>query len=220
MPSSDAELVVLADPRIAAIPTSDCHQPLVDLRHEPRLRLDPRKADPAGAFAHLRSGVADRLLDAQASLPTGLGLLIVEGYRPMALQRHYFDAYRAALARTRPDWPAARLHAEASKYVAPPQVAPHPTGGAVDLTLCTSDGVELDLGTSVNASPLDSAGACYTSATNISPAASRHRATLAAALHQAGLVNYPTEWWHWSYGERYWAFTTGAPSATYAPIQP
>jgi D-alanyl-D-alanine dipeptidase len=28
-------------------------------------------------------------------------------------------------------------------------------------------------------------------------------------------VNYPTEWWHWSYGDRYWALMTGAPAARY-----
>jgi len=32
-------------------------------------------------------------------------------------------------------------------------------------------------------------------------------------------VNYPTEWWHWSYGDRYWAFVTGAPHALYGPTK-
>jgi D-alanyl-D-alanine dipeptidase len=32
------------------------------------------------------------------------------------------------------------------------------------------------------------------------------------------LVNYPTEWWHWSYGDRYWALMTGAPAALYGPV--
>jgi D-alanyl-D-alanine dipeptidase len=41
--------------------------------------------------------------------------------------------------------------------------------------------------------------------------------TLAAALSAAGFVNYPTEWWHWSYGDRYWAMVTGEPAALYAP---
>lgn len=38
---------------------------------------------------------------------------------------------------------------------------------------------------------------------------------LGEALSAAGLVNYPTEWWHWSYGDRYWALQTGAPAALY-----
>ena len=39
-------------------------------------------------------------------------------------------------------------------------------------------------------------------------------------LGGAGLVNYPTEWWHWSYGDRYWALLTGAPAALYGPVGP
>ena len=34
------------------------------------------------------------------------------------------------------------------------------------------------------------------------------QSVLAKALHTAGLVNYPTEWWHWSYGDRYWAMAS------------
>ena len=33
-----------------------------------------------------------------------------------------------------------------------------------------------------------------------------------------GLVNYPTEWWHWSFGDRYWALLTGARHALYGPV--
>jgi D-alanyl-D-alanine dipeptidase len=74
----------------------------------------------------------------------------------------------------------------ADRRVSPPEVAPHSAGAAIDRTLCADDGTELDL------------------------------ATLAESLHAAGLVNYPTEWWHWSYGDRYWAMATGAPRAIYA----
>jgi zinc D-Ala-D-Ala dipeptidase len=41
---------------------------------------------------------------------------------------------------------------------------------------------------------------------------------LAEALRAAGLVNYPTEWWHWSYGDRYWALATGARHAVYGIV--
>jgi D-alanyl-D-alanine dipeptidase len=42
---------------------------------------------------------------------------------------------------------------------------------------------------------------------------------LGDALSGAGLVNYPTEWWHWSYGDRYWALVTGAPTTRYGPVR-
>ena len=212
-------MILLSDQRISAIPLSDNGEPLVDLRQVDELRLDGRLADAAGAYAHLREATVERLLAAQRSLPGGLRLLIVEGYRPLSLQTAYFEGYRDELRATFPDWEPARLHVEASKYVSPPEVAPHSTGGTVDLTLCTADGVELDLGTAVNDSPVASANACFTGSPDIAPLARANRDVLSAALSGAGLVNYPTEWWHWSFGDRYWALSAGADSTRYGPVE-
>lgn len=129
-----------------------------------------------------------------------------------------FTGYRGELRRRHPDWSPQRLHRETTKFVSPVDVAPHSTGGALDLTLCTDDGVELDLGTAIDATPEDSADACFTDAPTIGRAARRHRQILADALGGAGMVNYPTEWWHWSYGDRYWALITGAPHTRYGPV--
>lgn len=150
-------------------------------------------------------------------LPDGLRLLFVEGYRPPDLQRRYFEKYARTLRAEHPDWPAERIRTAASRYVSPPEIAPHTAGAAVDLTLADAHGRELDLGTRMNATPEESAGACYTDADGISAEARAHRSVLGRALRGAGLVNYPTEWWHWSYGDRYWALSTGAPAALYGP---
>ncbi|MBV8931740.1 MAG: M15 family metallopeptidase [Kutzneria sp.] len=212
-------MILLSDPRIADIRVADNGDGLVDLRTVPELRLDDRLADDSGAFAMVRRHVLLRLLDAQSALPEGLRLLIVEAYRPLDLQRSYFEAYQDELRALHPRWSADRLHAEASKYVSPPQVAPHSTGGTVDLTLCTSDGVELDMGTAVNASPEASDNTCFTAARAIPARARRNRRVLVTALSAVGMINYPTEWWHWSYGDRYWAHVTGCGTTLYAPVQ-
>ncbi len=210
------EIVLLSDKRIAETSVRECGEPLLDLRTVEALQLDLRLADPAGAFAHVRVSVADRLVAAQTRLPRGLRLLIVEGYRPPALQWRYFADALARHRAAHPEWDEGRARIETSRYVAPPEVAPHTTGGAVDLTLCTADGVELPMGTSVNATPPESDEACYTTSADISPEARENRRLLSAAMTSAGFVNYPTEWWHWSYGDRYWAFSAGAHHATYA----
>ncbi|KOG22517.1 M15 family metallopeptidase [Streptomyces viridochromogenes] len=210
-----SEIVLMSDPKIAAIPVADCGEPLVDVRlHEP-LAVDSRRADRAGAFAHLREGVLLRLLKAQALLPEDIRLLFVEGYRPPALQRDYFEEYADELRADNPHWSAPRVREAASRYVSPPEIAPHSAGAAVDLTLISADGHELDMGSPLNASPEDSDGACYTDADNIGSAARANRRVLRDALTAAGLVNYPTEWWHWSYGDRYWALSAGADRAVY-----
>ncbi|MGW2658539.1 M15 family metallopeptidase [Streptomyces sp. NPDC001478] len=205
----------MSDPRVAAIPITDCGEPLVDVRGT--LLVDDRRADATGAYAHLRRGVLDRLVHAESLLPDGLRLLFVEGYRPPDLQRLYFEEYAGELRAANPAWSDDQVHRAASRYVSPPEIAPHSAGAAVDLTLVGADGTELDMGTRVNASPEESDGACYTDAASISPHARANRALLTDALSTAGLVNYPSEWWHWSYGDRYWALTFGRPAATYGP---
>ncbi|MEW1638551.1 M15 family metallopeptidase [Streptomyces sp. NPDC093801] len=210
--------VLMADPRVAAIPVTGSDEPLVDLRTRSHLRVDTRKADPAGHYAHVRQGVADRLARAAGLLPAGITFLFVEGYRPPDLQRHYFTAYRERLRDLRPDLDEAGRHLAASRYVSPPEIAPHSAGSAIDLTLCTEDGRELPMGTSVNASPEDSALRCYTAAPDIDPESRANRDLLGSVLTAAGFVNYPTEWWHWSYGDRYWALGTGRAAALYGPV--
>lgn len=210
-------MLLLSDPTIRAMSFQEVGDPVLDLREVPELRLDKRLADADGLFASLRSGTLDRLLTAQETLPTDLRILVVEGYRPLPLQQRYFSEYEDELRERYPEWDADRVHVEASKYVSPPQVGPHCTGGAVDLTLCTSDGDELDLGTQVNDSPVASENACFTAAEGISAQARQNRDVLVKALTGVGLVNYPTEWWHWSFGDRYWAAMTGNGHAIYGP---
>lgn len=211
-------IVLMADPRLTGIPVRECGDPLVDLRTRRLIAIDHRRRDPAGDWRQARSGLAQRLDSAARSLPAGVRLLHVEGYRPPALQARYFAEYRSELAVARPDLNPEALRRLTSRYVSPPEVAPHSAGAAVDLTLCDDSGIELDLGTMVNANPEQSAGGCYTAAENISATGRANRAVLAAAMTVAGFVNYPTEWWHWSYGDRYWALVSGAPAAIYGTL--
>jgi D-alanyl-D-alanine dipeptidase len=210
------EIILMSDARVAAVPVRECGESLMDVRRDASLLTGVRPEDEPAAY-FVREGVIDRLLKAQASLPTGIRLLLVEGYRSLSLQQQYFKGYADQLRAENPDWSDERIIMAASRFVSPPEIAPHSAGAAVDLTLVDADGRELDLGTPIDASPEESAGACYTAAANISDEARANREILSAALTAAGLVNYPTEWWHWSYGDRYWALTTEAAAAVYGP---
>ena len=210
--------MLLSDPVIAAVRTEDCGEPVVDVAADPRLRTDAREAPHNPLLHHVRSGLRDRLLEAEASLPPGVHLLLVEGYRPPAVQLQQFTAYADLLRVRYPDWPPEQVRREASRFISPPEVAPHCTGGAIDLTLCADDGVELDMGTEVNASPVASADRCYTASPDIPAEAAHNRRLLTTALAAVGLINYPTEWWHWSFGDRYWAYATDA-DARYAALR-
>jgi len=199
--------ILLSDPRVAAIPVRERHEPLVVL-----------DAGFGPGRALVRAGLAVRLDTARDLLPMGISLRVVEGHRPVAAQRAIIAAYSAEICAARPGVSAHDLHRLTSRFVAPVAVAPHVAGAAVDLTLVDACGDELDLGTRIDETPEESDGRCFTSATGISPDARAHRDLLARVLGAAGLVNYPTEWWHWSYGDRYWALMTGADAALYGPV--
>ena len=115
-----------------------------------------------------------------------------------------------ACAAAHPDADAAEVHRLASRFVSPPEVAPHTAGAAVDVLLTTPEGEVLDVGCPVDASPEASGGRCYTGHPDVTGEALALRRELVRAMAGAGLVNYPTEWWHWSWGDRYWAHATGA----------
>lgn len=199
--------VLLSDPRVLAVPVVEAGDPLVALA----ARLSP-------ARALVRAGLADRLVRADRALPAGLRLRVVEGHRAPADQQRIIDAYTADVRRAQPDADAVEVARLSSRFVAPLAVAPHVAGAAVDLTLVDDTGRELDLGTPIDATPEQSGGRCYSAARDIPLEARELRIVLADALGGAGLVNYPTEWWHWSFGDRYWALVTGAPAALFGPV--
>jgi D-alanyl-D-alanine dipeptidase len=214
-------MILLSDPRVAAVPADDCGDELTDLRQTGVLFADDSTGGGHSCtHALVRKELATRLLGAQSRLPGGIRLLVAEGYRDLAAQRTIYNEYEALLRLAHPDWPDTRVLTETSKFVAPVGVAPHSTGGAVDLTLCAADGAELDMGTPLDATPEASGDACFTATRHISARARENRQPLCGVLAAVGMVNYPTEWWHWSYGDRYWALLTGAPAALYGPVTP
>jgi D-alanyl-D-alanine dipeptidase len=83
---------------------------------------------------------------------------------------------------------------------------PHQTGGAIDVTLCDSKGLELNMGTKY---------AEFTDKTRTYPLKDdkllineselKNRTILYNAITSTGLLNYPMEWWHYSFGDRAWA---------------
>ena len=195
--------ILLADPVVRAVRVLDNGDPLVPLDYAPGVLV--------------REGLARRLDVARALLPSGVDLRVIEGHRTIADQSAIIERYTSELRDLHPSADEVELARLSSRFVAPLNVAPHVAGAAVDLTLVTTAGAELWMGTAVDATPEESDGACFFAA-EVDAEARHNRTVLADALGSAGLVNYPTEWWHWSYGDRYWAHATGAATAPYGHL--
>ncbi|PQV64662.1 D-alanyl-D-alanine dipeptidase [Abditibacterium utsteinense] len=204
-----------------AVIIRECGETLVDfLQLCPDLILSP--VHPVFEFPRVhmvRESVAKMLCEAAARVPAGLRLQIVEGYRPIAVQRaHYKRAYEEAQKRF-PGADEAKIQLEAGRYSAPPDAItppPHLTGGAVDLELIDANGERLDFTSPFNLFDMKRAAM---HARGLSPQAEKNRALLREILEPTGLTNYADEWWHWSYGDNGWALRVGAPNAIYNRIE-
>lgn len=168
----------------------------------------------------LRKSVAEKLCQAARALPKGYRFLILEGWRPMHIQRRMWLGAYARWKERHPDWSEAAIKRLTNRFTAPldPRVPPpHTTGGAIDLRLADKHGNPLDLRSPFEqrdrrAYPFDAKG--------LAPEARKNRDILREALESAGITNYPSEYWHWSYGDQGWAYRGGHPHAIYDAIEP
>ena len=174
-------------------------------------------------YTKLRKTVYEKLKQAQALLPKGLYLCIYEGYRSIDLQKMLFDNRNNKIKQAHPDWTYKQVFNETTKLVSPvinldhsKNIPPHSTGGAVDIYLINDKGEPVDMG--IHPKDWMQDQDAHISATDsrlISAEAQNNRKIMANVLTAVGLVNYPTEYWHWSYGDRYWAYYKKNPQAIY-----
>ncbi|MFQ6537235.1 MULTISPECIES: M15 family metallopeptidase [Aphanothece] len=224
-------------------------EPLCPLPAE-LLRLEPHPYSalgaPYGAAAgpfQLRQGVIERLLMAQASLQRlrpEWRLAIFDGWRPVAVQAFMVEhtiRQRCAELGLDPDAASPAREAvevEVARFWAPPSPdplspPPHSTGAAVDLTLADQSGLELAMG-----SPIDALGA-VSEPDHFGALAQRsvdqqqrqeallwhgRRALLRQVMEASGFAQHPNEWWHFSWGDQLWAWRTAQPAAFYGRVEP
>ncbi|SAL71830.1 peptidase M15D, vanX D-ala-D-ala dipeptidase [Caballeronia arvi] len=216
-------MLTLSHPTIKKMNCIDGDEPFVNISGlDGRIAVDSSRqliTSRSGYFSWVRADVAQRLVAAARLLPREYQLLVVEGYRPLEVQRKYFDDYTATLREAHAYVDEAALYEMVSKWVAPPDVGGHPAGAALDLTLQFADGRHVEMGSVVNANDAESSGACYTDSSFITREAAKNRTVLFTAMSAAGFVNYPSEWWHWSYGDRYRAVVNNMPFALYGPVE-
>ena len=204
---------------LCGIPIHDEGEPLVEFLHlSDRLFLDRPRFDYKREKL-LRKSVAERLAQAAERLTTGYSLGIVEGWRPPFIQERMFRATWRMLAERYPELGDTELSPLAERYTAPMDEnvpPPHTTGAAFDLALYR-DGEPVDLH-----SPYewrDPEGFAF-DAPGLSETAKGHREILARAFDGTGITNYPSEYWHWSYGDQGWAYRGGHSHALYGSVEP
>ncbi|HWC57907.1 MAG TPA: M15 family metallopeptidase [Candidatus Paceibacterota bacterium] len=165
----------------------------------------------------LRKSAYDLLVKAADKLPEGYKLLIVTAYRPVSMQRELWKNRLWQMAKSYPFQMIFRYkkwRKTASQYTAPPGGSSHQCGAAVDLTILDKDDNRLDMGTSFT----DFGKKVHTNSNLVSDEQKKNRRMLLDLMAEVGFVNYPLEWWHYSYGDQMWAAYSGKGKCFYGSI--
>ncbi|MBI1757270.1 MAG: hypothetical protein HYR64_09210 [Fimbriimonas ginsengisoli] len=165
------------------------------------------------AIPYARETVANMLVEANAKLPKGIGLALVEAWRPIERQQRIYDFMWRNAVEAFPHRTHAALRRTVCRWVAPTdQKAPpgHCTGGAVDVQLVDEAGETIDVW-----SPYDRFKAAPTYALGLDEPALRHRMLLVDTMLSVGFSNCRDEWWHYSFGDAGWAVRMGQTRCQY-----
>jgi len=224
---STSPIISIADSSIVRIPVKECGEPLIDLRNQTEIAFGPPPEKPDNiCYTKVRKTVYEMLCKAQEILPKGVRFCLYEGWRSLDLQSELFQKMYQNNQEHFPQLNHEELFMETMKLVSPStlldgsmNIPPHATGAAIDIYLIDENGVLLDMGLPIDQWSTD-IGACLsqTNSSYINPNARHNREIMSNALSQMGFVNYPNEYWHWSYGDRYWAYCTQASWAIYDSI--
>lgn len=222
LPEGERTKVYIPENIMAKYPIKDTGEPLisaVSYFKEKKTKLVYRPPEDFDRFPKrvmLRIKPVVLLHKAAKLLPKGYYFRIAEGFRPLWLQKKYFNKIYGDIQRKYPIMTRQELWQETTKYIADPGLCPpHSTGGTVDITICDLNDMELDMGIPINS--IDEKSTTFHPAINGKQM--ENRLLLLTILTSVGFVNLPTEWWHYSYGDQYWAIYNRKPHAIYNKVE-
>jgi D-alanyl-D-alanine dipeptidase len=219
--------ILIADPKVLAIPIVENDDPLIDLKDQTIIAFGPSPEIQGNTdYTKIRKSIYEKLVEAQHLLPNGLKFCLYEGYRSLNLQEKLFNDRYLELKQKHPSWKHEEIFIEATKMISPvinldgsQNIPPHSTGAAIDVYLINSENQPIDMGIKIEDWMKDTDGSLsITDSSKISVEAQKNRDIMNRVLTKVGFINYYTEYWHWSYGDRYWAYHTKHANALYGTI--
>jgi D-alanyl-D-alanine dipeptidase len=197
------------------IDINECGEPLIEItKYCPNIvnNLEPARLKKESTL-YLRLTVAKMLARANSFLPDGIVFVVNDAWRPLLVQSRYFNFYLNKYKKMFPNWNDKKLYAYTAKYVVPPndrRRAGHLTGAAIDLELMKNN----------RRLPMKSLGLEHSERSEtmfkqLQNHINRNRQLLYDVMTKAGFINYPKEYWHYSYGDVMWAELTGSTTAIY-----
>jgi len=204
-------MISINDKRILSVKVVDNHEKLVNILDLPRIYLPSqivmedeerhKKMDDTKT-PYLRETVKEKLGRAIANLPKEYSILLREAYRKYDVQKYWYEKYFNEYKEKYPELSENEIVDKIKMYVSDPdKYSPHVTGGAIDLALLNKNREMVDVGQYIekkDAAQFDYKG--------LNKEQRKGRELLKSIMTEQGFVNYPYEWWHYSYGDKYWGY--------------
>jgi len=169
----------------------------------------------------VRETVAIKLKKIIDKLPSSYHLLIFDAWRPIKLQEYLFQRYRKKHPNLN--------EKEVSKFISNPYYAnkfppPHYTGGAIDVALL-KNGILLEMKNSADKDFSEISETNYynkleRNLTKEETDYKNNRDFLCEIMNAVGFSNYEKEYWHFDYGNQFWAKSHNKEKAYYGGIEP
>lgn len=199
---------ILSYDDVAQFPAGNDQEYLVDVTtYDTAILTQYLKEDMleiTGDIIFVRDSLAKRLAAVNKELQKlNLRLKVVYGYRHPDVQERYFIKRCAVIKEQFPDFDQEQLNRYTHNFVAVPDVAGHPAGGAVDLTIVDANGKDLDMGTAI--ADYTDPNKIITFVDGLNDVQMKNRRILHDLMVKQGFAPFYGEWWHFSYGDREWA---------------
>ena len=195
---------------LSRVHVKENYEHLVSLENHPKIIMND---DTVESPVLLRKKVVAKIFKIADELPDNLYIKIYSAYRSrIALS----EKWNEELLRTQKENERigrAELLSLVNSKVSSPRIkmGGHDTGGAIDLSLCDKNGNDIDFGTKYHEKRGDS---------NLTKEQRDNRNLLMKLMKSQGFVNYPGQWWHFSYGDKVWAAYKGKRlGALYGPAE-
>ncbi|HJH61569.1 MAG TPA: D-alanyl-D-alanine carboxypeptidase family protein [Bacteroidetes bacterium] len=190
--------------QISRVHVNEDYTPLVELIPHPRIIYNDETMEKPYL---LRKSVAKRLFSVADNLPDGLSLKVYSTFRSKEKQNILWKETVNEIRKENPNLGTAEIINMAQYKTNDPKhtMGGHETGAAVDVALCTSNGEDLDFGTSYH----ERNSLTKTFSKNIKKEQFDNRKLLIKLMAKEGFINFPGEWWHFSYGDRVWSAYKG-----------
>ena len=153
----------------------------------------------------VRQWVKNRLLQANEYFKSKWFELVIKiWYRPLEVQKKLFNRIYKYFEKKYINLSQKEIYHKTIEFIADPNefVAPHTTGGAVDLILVDLNWNEVDMGCKINYIWEEANMTTF----NITQQQRKNREFLALGMLKFGFANLASEWWHFSYWDPYRAF--------------